>query len=282
MLKVAVIGYGFVGAAVGSGLRQVQLIIVDPKFNYSTEQLVTDHPDLSVAFVCTPTPMGAGGEVDVSITDSVLKTLSVLPECVKVLKSTVTPDYAERFSREYDRFVYNPEFLTEANAYKDFLEPPMHVFGSYDGFALDYIRTFYEDHTRCIMTVPVYRVTAQEASFVKYAMNSFLALKVGFFNQLRDLVDQTEANYHTIRRVVGTDPRIGASHTMVPGPDGRRGFSGPCFGKDIPAFIKFGTANESELSILKEAWNSNCSTRNAYGDPLPREKEQKIRFEVIE
>jgi UDPglucose 6-dehydrogenase len=121
-------------------------------------------------------------------------------------------------------------------------------------------------------------MSAMEASAVKYGINSFLMTKVLFWNQFADQCQKFGIDYGTVKQAIGTDLRIGSSHMNVPGHDGRKGSAGACFAKDVPAFIHF---SNSECTILKEAWNSNCDYRNSYPVKLDREVEQHIEFNKI-
>lgn len=107
---------------------------------------------------------------------------------------------------------------------------------------------------------PVFRMTAVEASFVKYAINAFLATKVTFFNQLYDSIERFGGNFATIINAVGADPRVGYSHTRVPGFDYKRGFGGACFPKDIAAFIDF----DDKQELLKSVMEINNKYRSEY------------------
>lgn len=280
-MKIGVVGWGFVGKAVEAGFQKPgnEIIVADPKIGYTVEDMVRDHKDFGVVFVCTPTPMLEGGFVDIRITENVLQVLSELNDTIIALKSTVTPNHVSRWEALYDNFVYNPEFLTEANAVNDFLNPPMHVFGG-NKDACNELQFIYQEHSNCSWA-PAHFMTASEASFVKYTINSFLSLKVAFFNQLNDLIKSSEANYDTIIEAIKNDERIGTTHMSVPGHDGRRGFGSACFAKDVPAIIRFSQSLNKDLTILKEAWNYNVDVRNSYKEPLPREKEQHITFNKI-
>ena len=118
-------------------------------------------------------------------------------------------------------------------------------------------------------------MSAQDASFVKYGINSFLATKVMWFNQFKDLIDFHGADYDNIATAIGTDPRITHSHTQVPGPDGRKGYGGACFPKDTNALAQF--AGEDYLTILKLIIKENNNIRSQYKLD-DREKEQNVRF----
>lgn len=272
-LRVGVAGAGFVGKAVVHGFSGNDIFIADPKQGTHVKDFLDKN--LDVVFICCPTPMGENCSIDVSIVASVMEDLSQLTDIPLVLKSTVTPDLVDEFSKKYSNFVYNPEFLTEANFERDFEFPFMQVFGG-TRENTDKLEEIYK-YSICKES-PVYHMTAKEASFVKYSLNSFLALKVIFWNQMKELMEKNAVSYENVRDAFITDPRIGSSHTVVPGPDGRRGFGSACFSKDIPALIKF---SDNSLNILREAWNVNCNTRNAYGEPLQREKEQHVVFNKI-
>ena len=116
-------------------------------------------------------------------------------------------------------------------------------------------------------------MTVEEASFVKYTINSFLALKVTFFNQLYDAVGETDANFARIIQAVGSDPRIGHSHTKVPGFDGKQGFGGACFPKDVSALIN----TTKVFTILEECVTINNQYRNKY-EKDDREVLQNINY----
>ena len=117
-------------------------------------------------------------------------------------------------------------------------------------------------------------MTVEEASFVKYAINTFLATKVTFFNQLYDAVSQTSANFNKIISVVGADPRIGHSHAKVPGFDGKRGFGGACFPKDTAALLNY----TDKMSLLEKVIEINNSYRSSYNKD-DRELAQNISYE---
>ena len=116
-------------------------------------------------------------------------------------------------------------------------------------------------------------MTLEEASFVKYAINSFLAMKVLFFNQLYDAIGETNANFATIIKAVGMDDRIGSSHTKVPGFDGKQGYGGACFPKDTSAFTKF----SDQFTLLAKCVNINNEYRQQY-ELDNREIEQHVDY----
>ena len=267
MLKILIVGHGFVGKAVDYGFShpQVEKTIVDPNYGLTISDV--DVASFDIAFVCVPTPMGNDGAVDSSILDSVLCDL-VDHNLTIVVKSTVTPDITTNWPINV---VYNPEFLTEKSANEQFVSPPFHVLGGWCD-ATKYVEKVYEQYSLCD-PCPALHMTHEEASFVKYTINSFLAMKVLFFNQLYDAIGETNANFATIIKAVGMDGRIGSSHTKVPGFDGKQGYGGACFPKDTLAFTKF----SDQLTLLAKCVNINNDYRLQY-DLDEREIEQNVKY----
>ena len=75
-------------------------------------------------------------------------------------------------------------------------------------------------------------VSSEECEMIKYMRNCFLATKVSFCNEMEAFCRAKNVDYCTVREYATHDVRVGVSHTLVPGPDGKRGFSGSCFPKD--------------------------------------------------
>jgi UDPglucose 6-dehydrogenase len=98
----------------------------------------------------------------------------------------------------------------------------------------------------------------EELILAKYARNSFLALKVSFFNQMYDLCDALDIEYDAVAHYTTMDPRIGESHSFI---SKERGFGGHCFPKDITALLHTATRDNIEMSILKEALDYNNRIR---------------------
>lgn len=273
MTNIAIIGHGYVGKAVDYGFttNEVNKLIVDPAlYNNSLKDLRGTRID--AAFVCVPTPMGADGSINSSIVEETVKELSALITGLIVIKSTVIPSVVQELSSIDSHVIYNPEFLTEKNALDDFINPPMHVFGGEKG-ATARLETLYNEHSRC-KPCPVFHMTAMEASFVKYGINSFLATKVLWMNQFKDIVNGSGAKYNVIANAIGSDTRIGHSHMQVPGPDGRKGYGGACFPKDTKAFLHF---SDSKFTVLDEVIKANNVYRSEY-ELDDREKEQNVVY----
>jgi len=279
IMKIGIIGLGFVGKALLNGLGdEVEVIKIDPKLNTNIEDLLEFNPE--IVFLCVPTPMNNDGTQNITIVEEVISEITkASANFLLVLKSTVLPNYIEKISQSYKRFVFNPEFLRENHANDDFINSSTIIFGG-SKKNTEIISKFYKYHTKCISKNYIL-TDIISASLIKYTINSFLATKVVFFNQLKDVFEMSNTNesWENFTNAISSDNRIGGSHMNVPGPDGRKGFGGPCFPKDTKALIEYSKNLNIEFSLLKEAVNVNDKIRLMYNEVTDREKEQNINFE---
>jgi len=240
-MKLGIVGHGFVGTAVDHGFtRDIQKFIVDPKHNSTNtiEDLIKFKPDAT--FVAVPTPQLESGECNTEILEGVMQQLNNSKGLLVIVKSTVPAYKLQKIQEECIniRIVYNPEFLTEKNYIDDFVNPAMHVFGGMNKDT-DAVEKLYLEHSDC-KECPVYKTDLITASMVKYCINSFLATKVTFMNEMYDVLRAARgADWNTFTNIIANDPRIGNSHMRVPGNDGQRGYAGSCFPKDTAALAWF-------------------------------------------
>ena len=138
---------------------------------------------------------------------------------------------------------------------------------------------FYINHTKCD-TQNVILTDLVSASLIKYTINSYLASKVMFFNELHNLfnLSGTDESWENFIQAVSLDSRIGKSHMQVPGPDGRYGFGGACFPKDTKALYEYSLSLKSPLHILKKIIDLNNDIRGSYKSATDRENDQNINF----
>jgi len=240
-MKLGIVGHGFVGTAVDHGFtRDVRKFIVDPKHNSTNtiQDLIAFRPD--AVFVAVPTPQLESGECNTTILEDVMRQLNNSKGLLVIVKSTV-PAYKLQNIKEQCvdlRIVYNPEFLTEKNYIEDFRNPTMHVFGGINADT-DAVEKLYREHSACA-ECPVFKTDLTTASMVKYCINSFLATKVTFMNEMYDVLKAARGtDWNTFSKIIATDPRIGSTHLKVPGNDGQRGYAGSCFPKDTAALAWF-------------------------------------------
>ncbi len=277
-MKIGIVGFGFVGKALFNGfLDNAKVLKIDPKLDTSVKDLKKFNPE--IIFICVPTPMNNGGDQDISILENVLEDL--IKNNIKapvVIKSTVHPGNITRIKEIIPSFVYNPEFLREKHANEDFINSTLIIFGGEKNHS-NFVANVYSKYTKCLNKDYIF-TDQVSASLIKYAINSFLATKVIFFNQFHDLFNALDANESWVNftNYISKDSRIGDSHMMVPGHDERYGFGGACLPKDTSAITKFAHQHNVELSLIKHVIKSNNKIRASYKDLSDRENEQNITF----
>ena len=267
MSEVGIIGNGFVGGAVAHGFRDKHPLVYDinPEVSPNTFE---EAANCKYLFICLPTPMVSetGGEANTSIVEDCLERLYQNKDQVIMLKSTVPIGTTKSLAKKYRlrNLIHCPEFLTAANAKYDFVNADRTVLGSpyyRDGIEEKYTKMAKELFLETFPDIPVYTMKSCESELVKYTANCFLASKVGFFNMVFMLGEKLGLEYDRVLKGVLSDPRIGRSHTRVPGPDGDYGFGGTCFPKDVNAMIQTLNDHGISSSILESVWQDNMSNR---------------------
>ncbi len=276
-MKVGIIGLGFVGSALANGISNAEIIKIDPKLNTNIGDLIEFDPD--IVFIAVPTPMHHDGSQDISIVNKIISEIkSHKKDFLLVLKSTVLPSYLNEIKINYENLVLNPEFLRERSADEDFINSKTIIFGG-NKKQSQKVSNFYEQYTKCLCKDYIF-TDLISASLIKYSINSFLATKVIFFNELQKVFTNANAedSWENFIEAISSDERMGNSHMSVPGPDGRLGFGGPCFPKDTRALLEYSKNIGSEFSLLSSAISINNIIRSEYNNPTQREKDQNINF----
>jgi len=264
MKTVGIIGNGFVGNAIYENFKTrvtTKVFDVDPnKTVDSFDQVIGS----DIIFVCLPTPMMKGGECDVSYVEKFFNTVPTV-NGLFVLKSTVPIGTMSRLCAERSdiRIIHNPEFLTADNAKEDFFNCDRNVIGGLDSNTKE-LETFLYEIFPEWEGVPCYRVSSTQSEIIKYFSNSFLAVKVAYFNNVYQTCKALGVDYEIVRDAITEDERIGKRHTKVPGLDGKLGFGGYCFPKDINALIHSLNNLNIDSELLKSAWNYNVKVRGEY------------------
>jgi len=259
--SIGIIGQGFVGTAVREGLKDVFNIETYDKFKDSTNNSVKQLCDkVDIIFVCLPTPMKRDGTCDLSI---VRNTILEIDKCsdkhIAVIKSTVPPGTTSALNKECEnlQIVFNPEFLTEANYIDDFKNQSRIIIGG-PRPATTIIKNLYK---KAFYNTPIIKTGSKTAEMVKYFLNCLLATKVSFANEMKDICDNVDIDYDKVVEYALYDNRIGKTHLSTPGPDGKRGFGGSCFPKDINAMISFAKMLGLDPMVLSSVWDKNLEVR---------------------
>jgi UDPglucose 6-dehydrogenase len=277
-MKVAIIGYGFVGKALENGLKEnVQTFLVDPKLKTKVNELNSFLPE--IIFICVPTPMNNDGTQMISILHDVISDISTLKfSPLVVIKSTVLPKYLVDIENSSLEFIYNPEFLREKYANEDFINSELILFGGQKKLT-NHLAEFYKNYTNCI-NKKYQQTDLVSASLIKYSINTFLSNKVIFFNELYNVFEESRSkdSWDNITKIISSDKRIGASHMQAPGHDGKFGFGGPCFPKDCQALFAYSKEINKPMTLLKQVIATNNIIRNSYETLSDREIEQNINY----
>lgn len=255
--KLGIVGGGFVGSATALlACDKIDVIIYDrdstrcKPSNVKIEDLLS----CDAVFVCVPTPSYASGGCNTKIVEGCIKEMKELGVRRLVLRSTVPPGTSEKLD-----VMFMPEFLTEANWGRDFFNCATWVFGVRNEEEQKLLTDIMATAKSCgvISSDVCMFVGSKEAELIKYTRNNFLAVKIGFFNEIYRLCDTIGADYERVREGVIADSRIGQSHSGVPGYDGHYGFGGTCLPKDTSALAKFMDENDVPCYIIKAAVERN-------------------------
>ena len=300
MYKIGIVGRGFVGSAVEFGFSPQTGCDVDDLYIYDKNESRSLHTLEDVVvysdfiFLSVPTPSNEDGSISLSYVEDALQEMSEIyshaelsgypVENIILIRSTVTPGTTRKLQQKYQNLnlVFNPEFLTERSANFDFINQTRYILGGdkkYTNKVADLYRWRFGD------TIPVIETNYQTAELIKYMNNCFFATKVSFLNEMKQVSDRCEADWDRAVEGFIRDGRIGHSHMNVPGPDGKFGFGGKCFPKDISAMISFGNKLGLDMHTLSGAWNTNLEVRperdwedNDTGVAWEKSKQIEINF----
>lgn len=297
-MKLCVIGTGYVGLVVGTCFAKTgnQVICVDkdlnkleklkqgiiPIYEAGLESLIksnvaenrlTFSADLDsavkeseVCFIAVGTPQGEDGSADLQYVCSVAESIGKAMNEYKVIvdKSTVPVGTAEKVTEiikshsiyPFD-VVSNPEFLKQGAAVDDFLRPDRVVIGADSGKAMNIMKNLYAPFVR--NQEQIITMDTKSAEMVKYASNSFLAVKISYINEIANICEKVGADINKVRLGMCSDTRIGAKY-FSPG----LGYGGSCFSKDIKALMQTANEYDCEYHLIKSADEVNKNQRELF------------------
>jgi len=208
MQKIAIIGAGMVGGSLARYFSQhkgTKPILYDPPKGLGSKEELNQ---AEIVFICVPTPYREEVGFDTSFLDEAFAVLDGTKTVV--IKSTVEPGTTDGYQNKYPqhKVLFNPEFLTEATADHDTLNPNRQIIGY-----TDQSRAVAEEVLVLLPPAPFQKIIkAKEAETVKYFSNTFYALKVAFANQFYDFCQKIGVDYEAIKECAKAAPMMGANH----------------------------------------------------------------------
>ena len=266
-MKIGIVGQGYVGSAVKEVFsKHYDVETYDLDKDKCSVDYLEDIVELSnIIFVCVPTPMKKDGSCDTSIVEAVVKDINDMVVSRNVsgrivaIKSTIPPGTTNRLNKECKNIsvIFNPEFLTEANFIDDFKNQNRIIIGG-ERPSTTKLRQVY---SLVFPNTPIIKTGSKTAEMVKYFTNTFLATKVSFANEMYQICEGLGIDYDKVVEYSTYDERLGKSHWAVPGPDGKLGFGGSCFPKDINALIHLAGQLDLCPDVLLGVWEKNLEVR---------------------
>jgi UDPglucose 6-dehydrogenase len=315
-MKVVMIGAGYVGLTTGTCLaelghdvtcvdideRRVELLkhgwypiyepgledmakrnIAEGRLQFSSDPAAASR-GADAVFLAVGTPSRPDGDIDLTFIEAAARQIakSVPPGVVIVVKSTVVVGtcrwlrevIAEERSNLDFSVASNPEFLREGSALSDFLNPDRVVIGADDRRAAALLEEIYRPLSA--RGVPLVITNTANAELIKYAANAFLALKIGFVNDIANLCEKAGGDVQKVAEGIGLDRRVGASF-LSPGP----GFGGSCFPKDTRAFASTGRKHGAPQHLIETLIEENEKRKRDIAARVLRELPRGVQKPVV-
>lgn len=253
-MKIAIHGCGYVGSALVNYFAAQNHTVVkyDPAKGFFDDTAGADFH-----FIAVPTPYDeeSGGFVSAHVRTAIDKIARESACATIIIKSTVIPGTTNELQSSYPNHVilFNPEFLTEKTADKDFLNPDRQIVG--------YVQESHKEiANRLLELLPAGKQThlmsAAEAELVKYFCNAYFSVKVIYANMMYDFCQRLGADYERVRHAFSHDTRIGGSHLDI-FHGGYRGYGGSCLPKDTKTLIQLGKVLGIHVGLLEVAEQRN-------------------------
>jgi UDPglucose 6-dehydrogenase len=259
-MKIGVVGLGVVGSAVFKVFRERFPDTVGSDPAHQGHQDFSALIPCDVVFLCLPTPTRAGWQDASAVTETVERLDREGFQGIAAIKSTVLPGTTATLAGRV-RFpvAHNPEFLSARSAEQDFCRQRSVLIGCADQKAVTILSTLYGRLLGPAKELEIRSYTDPTVTeMAKYMSNVFFAVKVGLFNEFADVCKEVGVSYELARQAACSATEwLNPMHTLVPGPDGQRGFGGMCFPKDVTAWV-----SRFDSPIVRAAYEQNYPRRS--------------------
>lgn len=266
MKTIGIIGNGFVGGTAYKAFSKLDgyKVLINDKDESKCKNSFEDTAKCDLVFIAVPTPSNfETGECYTHIVSScVAQVREYRKDNLIVIKSTVPPGTTKKLNFSYGRVCFNPEFLTEANADADFKNLQYQILGmaEKEEKADELHCVFYDCYKQGILDCSIfYNTDSSLAEMVKYTKNCYLATRLSFFNEIKQICDAVGVNYNQMKELAGLDNRVGNHYNEVN--EDNPGWGLSCLPKDLNA-LKF-VAEKLGLKplVLDAAWKKNLEVR---------------------
>lgn len=253
-MKIGIIGMGVVGNATAKVLGKAHEIIPYDKYKEPYKDTIK-LKETNAVFICVPTPMKTNGQVDNSaIIDSFHVLDNIKYRGLVIIRSTSVSGTIDNLKEDLPfSCAVNPEFLRQEHALKDMMNTNKIIIGADREKDYKLIKKIYKP---VFPKVRYIKTTIKEAEMIKYASNVVLTGQIAVANEIYQICKKLNINYNKIKDAVLLDHRVGRN-IDVPGPDGKLGFGGACFPKDLNALIYLSCEEGYKPYLLEEIWRSN-------------------------
>ncbi len=229
------------------------------RLKFSTD-IALELKDSDIIFIAVGTPSANDGSADLSYVFAAAEMIgkNAKNNVIIVTKSTVPVGTGDKISEAIKKanpelkfhIASNPEFLREGSAVKDFMNPDRILIGVNDNAVFEKLSTLYKKQIE--QGFKIIKTDIHSAELAKYAANAYLAMRIGFINQVADLCEKSGADIKQVTNAIGLDKRIG-SHFLNPGP----GYGGSCFPKDTRAILNIAKNFHCDFKIIDAVVKAN-------------------------
>lgn len=239
-MKIGIVGMGVVGRAIAAffATKKVDFIWLYDIDKSKWPATLYDIKSCDFIFVCLPTPSNHYGACDTSTIWDFFRLVESTTNHW-ILKSTVPPGTTDSLASEFKlpNLFHSPEFMSSSSTIADFARPRQILVGGTAMRGDDYFGQCDLFFGKFWPYVPAYNMRAVQSEFIKYLCNCYGAMQVSFFNEMRQIADALECDWQVARNGLLGNETTPATYSSVPGPDGKPGFGGDCFPKDLDALI---------------------------------------------
>ena len=264
---IGIVGNGFVGGTCYQAFEQLDKTAYKVRiFDTNPLKCKDNAIDTFISdfvFIAVPTPTDFDEcKCDISMVENTIKEIRQhRQDNLIIIKSTVPPGTTEKLAKIYKNICFNPEFLREVAPYEDFISLPYQIIGTTTYTELTLIndlcalfRTLVKQHILNKADV-IYTCRADLAELAKYARNSYLAVRLSYFNEMKQITDAMGIEYKDLKHLIGLDQRIGRHYNEVK--TGEEGWGKSCLPKDINALRGVAKTLGIDPKMLTAAWEKN-------------------------